>query len=616
MVWFFLPLFACQVAFAGAPTRPKVDTQAMREAMQAGDDEYFGSSSSYAHFLRSRLAHHQGDHSQALEEMRLALASDDGNPYLLTALAEEYARVGDLGRAERELRKVIETRPEYFAAQLLMGRVLFEAQRLTRAKVHLSRAIALAPSVPEPYLVLIQLWLEQGKPDEAVRVAEELGAALPGDPVGYKRLGLSFAERGDLARAERMLSRAAERDPSDFETWVALAQLYEATDRPADAEGAFAKALERDPWSREVLLAAGRVSLRMGDSVKARAYFDRLLAVSRDPELAVRVAFSYLTTRQLPAAAEVLESARAAGMREPRIHFYAGLVHEKLRRYQSAAEAYAAVEPEAGELFHEARMHRASCVSMLGQHKLALQLFREGLVDKPQYLQLRTSYARALERAGQAAQAESFLAKSIDEAPVPELFEALSSLYERQGRLADAIELLTGALASRPRDEALLFTLGATYEKKGDVARSLEKMRAVLAVNPDNALALNFIGYTLAERNLDLDEAERLLRRALELRPDTGAFLDSLGWVYFRKGDFPRAAELIERALFLTPGQPTIHEHLGDVYTHLARRQDAAGEYRRALEALREAPELADSKVQRTAIERKLKLLSTGEKGR
>ncbi|MBI3182177.1 MAG: tetratricopeptide repeat protein [Myxococcales bacterium] len=590
----------------------------MREAMSSGaaEGEEPSSSAAFAHFLRSRLAHHEGDHRRALDELRLALASDDGNPFLLTALAEEHARLSDLDRAERELRRVIERHPDYHPAQLLMGRVLYEAQKVTRAKVHLARAIKLKPKDPDAYLVLTQLWLEQAKPDQAIRVVEELSAAVPGEPIGYKRLGLALAERGDPLRAEKLLRRAVARDPGDFEVWHSLAQLYEASDRLTEAAEAYDKALERDPEHREVLLAAGRLALRTGQLPKAKAYFDQLMGVSEDPELAVKVAFSYLATRQLGEAAEVLDRARSRASGEPRLHFYAGLMREKLGEHSKAAEAYAAVPPGAGELFHEARLHRAQSLSTAGQPKVALDLLRAGLADRPDYLPLYSAYARALERAGQPKEGEAFLRRSLEKRPAPELFEALSSLYERQGRLAEAIDLLTDALRRQPKDEVLLYTLGAAYERKGDIARSLEKMRAVLDVNPKNANAMNFIGYTLAQRGLDFDEAERMLVRALELNPDNGAYLDSLGWVYFRKGEIQRAMETLERALSLTPGEPTILEHLGDVYSRLSRKAQALELYRQALDALIASPELAEHKGQRSALERKLKALSTELPGR
>lgn len=600
------------------PKRPIVDQQAMREAMSAAqaDEPTFGSAASYAHYLQARMAHHAGDHRRALDELRLALASDDGNPFLMTELAEELARLGDLDRAERELRRVIEQSPDYQPGQLLMGRVLYESDRHTRAKVHLQRAIKLRPRDTDAYLVLSQLWLDQGNADEAVRVVEELGAALPGEPMGYRRLGLALTERGDFERAERMLRKAADRDPGDFETWVALARVFDSTRRPEEADAAFGKALEVDPESQEVLLAAGRLALREGKVARARGYFDQLLSLAKDPELSVKVAFSYLATRQLGEAADVLDGARKAGFGEPRISFYSGIVHEKLNRWRKAAEAFSEVPRSAGELFHEARMHQASALSRAGSHKQALDLTRAGIEERPDYVPLYSTRARALERAGMLREAEGFLTRSLNERPEPAIFDALAALYQRQGRLADAITLLSRALAKRPRDETLLYTLGAAYERSGDVRRSLEKMRAVLDVNPENALALNFIGYTLADRGMDLEEAERMVNRALQLRPDSGAILDSLGWLYYRRGEFAKAVETLEKATELAPEEVVIIEHLGDAYTRVAKRDKAADAYRRALDALRQGSDANDAKSRRPALERKLKSLSSGSRDR
>lgn len=604
-------LFVTLTAAAAAPTkRPHVDYQAMREAMSPAQEpsERFSSAASYAHYLKARLLHHDGDHRGALDELRLALASDDQNPFLMTELAEEHARLGELDRAEAQLHKVLDKFPNHASAQLLMGRVLFEGQKIVRARAALKSAIRLKPRDPDAYLVLTQLWLDQGKPDEAVKVVDELSAALPGEPVGYKRLGMALAERNDNGRAEKLLLKAVERDPGDAEAWITLGGIYEQTGRLQKGEDAYSKALERDPENRDVLLAAGRLALRQDATQRARAYFEQLLSFSKDPELAVKVAFSYLAMRQMAAAVEVLDHARATAG-EPRLHFYAGLVHERMHSWQKAAEAYAAVSSEAGDLFHEARLHRANCLSSLGRHPAALELYKKGLEDRPDYVALIPAYARGLERANQPKEAELVLARALADKPTPESFEALAGLYERQGRLADAISLLTDALRKRPRDELLLYALGTVYERKGEVQKSLEKMRAVLDVNPDNANAMNFIGYTLADRGLDYDEAEKLLTRALELKPDTAAYLDSLGWMFFRRGEMSKAVETLERATEVSPGEPTIEEHLGDAYAKAARREDAVARYRKALEVLKEAPELAESKTQKSTLEKKLKAL-------
>lgn len=594
---------------AGQPRRPAVDLQAMREAMGTPQDQgVYPSAASYAHFLKARLAHHDGAHRVALDELRLALASDDSNPFLMTELAEEYARLSELDRAEQQLKRVVERYPEYAPAQLLMGRVLYEANKTTRARAHLARAIKLKPSDPDAYLVLTQVWLDQGRVDDAVRVVENLGAAVPGEPIGYRRLGLALAERGD-ARAEKLLGRAVERDPGDTESWVALSRVHEAAGRTTKALEALERALVQEPDNQDVLLAAGRLALRLEKPAEARAWFEQLLSLGSDPELAVKVAFSYLSMRQLENAAEVLDKARLQG-REPRLHFYAGLVHERRRAWQKALDAFEALPSEVGDLYFEGRLHRAMCLSALGQHKAALDAFKKLTVDRPQVPGLPPALARAHERAGQPKEAEAILRRLLVSEPSADTYEAVSGFYERQGRLGDAIGQYRAALGQRPDDDVLRFALAVALERSGEWGQAVDEMRALSQRDPQNAAALNFIGYTLADRGGDLDEAEKALKQALALRPDSAAFLDSMGWVLFRKGDTAGALDFLERAVASSPDEPTLLEHLGEAAAKAGRRARAQGAFRRALELLKDNPEAAERPFQRADLERKLKLLT------
>lgn len=609
---------AAVTALAGQPGRPAIDVSAMREAMGLTTDAEgspYPSAASYAHFLRARLSHHEGDHRAALDELRLALASDDGNPYLMTGLAEQYARAAELDRAEAQLKRVIERHPDYAPAQLLMGRVLFEAQKATRARAHLARAIKLRPQHPDAYLVLTQLWLDQGRVDDAVRVVEELGAAVPGEPVGYHRLGLALAERGDGGKAEKLLQRAVERDPGDVEAWGTLARLYEASERVPKAMEAWEKALERDPESREVLLNAGRVALRLGRVADARAYFDQLLSQGRDPEVAVKVAFTYLASHQLALAADVLDHARASGL-EPRLHFYAGLVHERVRAFGRAADAFAAVPPGLGDVSLEARLHRGICLSQLGQHKAALDALRRLAEDKPALSGLWPALARVQERAGQPKDAEATLLRAVGQAGATEDVEALAGLYSRLGRHGEAVAVLSGALARTPKEETLVFALAQAQERQGDWQKAVATVRQLLDGEPRHAAALNYVGYTLAQHGGDLDEAERLLRRALVVKPESPAYLDSLGYVLLRRGDGPQAFEVLERAVRGGPEDATLLEHLGDAALAVGQKARALEVFSRAKALLELAPDEAERPGQRADLERRLKLLSPGQKGR
>jgi Flp pilus assembly protein TadD len=109
-------------------------------------------------------------------------------------------------------------------------------------------------------------------------------------------------------------------------------------------------------------------------------------------------------------------------------------------------------------------------------------------------------------------------------------------------------------------------------------------MKLVIEKDPDHAEALNYLGYTYADRNMNLDEALELIERALEIKPESGYIVDSLGWVYYQRGEYRKAIRELERAVTLTPDDPVINEHLGDGYLKLDQKTKALDSYKRALE--------------------------------
>ncbi len=601
-----LCVFATAAVAANA-RRPQVDTAAMREAIDSGrNDAPSASAASYAHFLLARMRHYEGNHRGAHDELMLALATDPQNPYLSTMAAEQLARLSEYERAEAALTRVLETHPTYHPALVLLGRVLYDEKKASRAKPFLSRAIKVNPGDIDAYLVLTQIHLDEHEFGRAVAIVEAMGEALPGEPVGFKRLGMALAERGEWPKARAMLLEASRRDAGDAEVWTALASVYEAEDEHDLAQDAYDQAIVADSDQIDVYLAAGRLALRRNEPVKAKAYFDGARGVSKEAEIAVKIAFSYLAARKLNLAAEVLDVARVENT-EVRLHFYSGLVHERLREWKKAADAFSLVPKDSGDLALEARVHQASCLSMAREHAAALAVLQAQVAAHPDDVALLAQLSRVLERAGRLKEAELTLARTLQSHATPDSFEAMAGFYERQGRGRDAIALLKKALKASPNDESLLFTLGALYERSGDITASMNNMRQVLALNPDNANAMNFIGYTLADRGLDYDEAERLVKRALEFKPESGAFLDSMGWVYFRRGEYELAVQYLERATTLAPGEVTIDEHLGDAYSRVARTLDAERAYRRALESLKSSGDASSALAQRGSLERKLK---------
>jgi tetratricopeptide (TPR) repeat protein len=161
----------------------------------------------------------------------------------------------------------------------------------------------------------------------------------------------------------------------------------------------------------------------------------------------------------------------------------------------------------------------------------------------------------------------------------------LARFYEQQQRGREAEQVWAETAARFPEHNGVAFDLAACRERLGDLAGAEAAVRDVLRREPDNATALNFLGYLWADHNLNLDQAVDFIARALALDPDNGAYVDSLGWAFYRLGRLAEARLHLERAARLTGGDAVVLEHLGDVYNALQLKQLAAEQYRASLAA-------------------------------
>jgi tetratricopeptide (TPR) repeat protein len=280
------------------------------------------------------------------------------------------------------------------------------------------------------------------------------------------------------------------------------------------------------------------------------------------------------------AVAREAEALGQAGMLDAALYFL-GLSHAELEQYDAALAVLERVEP-ASPRFAEARRVRAWILEKQG--------------DLP----------------GAIAEAQRALAASDDPR---RLGVFLAGLQQRAGDLPAALALMDDLIEKYPDDVDLVYDLGVLHGEAQDQDRALGFMEQVIARKPDHYSALNYVGYTWAERGERLDEAEVMIRRAIELKPDDGFITDSLGWLFYQRGlkqiaagqseaaraSFHNAIKELERALGqLDKADPVITWHLGDAYRSVSRFQDALRSYEQAL-AL--GPKESDAEKIRAQIE-------------
>jgi tetratricopeptide (TPR) repeat protein len=185
---------------------------------------------------------------------------------------------------------------------------------------------------------------------------------------------------------------------------------------------------------------------------------------------------------------------------------------------------------------------------------------------------------------GQIQKAITYIQGIIKENPDnPEFMLYLGSFYEEIEDFKAAEAALKQGLDIKPDHVKLHFRLGVVYDKWGKKEDSIRQMRLVIKLDPQNANALNYLGYTYADLGKNLDEAEKLIKEALQYKPEDGYIIDSLGWVYFKKGQYQEALIYLKKAVELVPEDPIILEHLGDVYRKLGDPDNALEFYQRSL---------------------------------
>lgn len=225
----------------------------------------------------------------------------------------------------------------------------------------------------------------------------------------------------------------------------------------------------------------------------------------------------------------------------------------------------------------------------LNENKKAIDQLNKTLELNPDSLQARTLLAFLYTAQGEFAlaeiQYEIILKQAVKEEPENlEVHNFLGQFYFQQRKFDKALEQFNLILKKDPKNKMAKLFLGLIYDEQNLRPQAIKEFKEILAIEPDNPDALNALGYIYAEGGENLDLAEKLIIKALKKDAKNGAYVDSLGWVYFKKGEFKKAREKLEEAVFLTQ-DPIIFDHLGDTYLKLGDENKAKEAWQKALKA-------------------------------
>jgi len=286
-----------------------------------------------------------------------------------------------------------------------------------------------------------------------------------------------------------------------------------------------------------------------------------------------------------------------------------GELYRDTRQYAKGVEAtrqIAEIDPAEGA--------RVSGIIVLtyrnGNDFAAAQTEADAALKKyPNDRRVKITHASILADRGHVDEAAAEIKTLLNGDKDRETYFTLAQIYEKGKKYSEMAKALDSAeklSESKQEKEAVYFAKGAMLEKQKKYAPAEAEFRKVIESNPQSAGALNYLGYMLADRGVRLDEADTLIRKALQLEPKNGAYLDSLGWVNYRLNKLEEAERNLRESIEIMSGDATVYDHLGDVYLKEGKVKDAIAQWQSSLKEWEKTPQVDLDPVEVAKVTKKL----------
>ena len=604
--------------------------------------------------------------SKAIEAYKKAYAQDPKSPIIGERLAEMYWKSQRVREAVNEASEILKHEPNDLPTHRLLGRIYLrslgdingsgvQTEMVAKAIAEYAQVHRLDPSDQEASLWLARLYRLHNEPDKAEQVLQKMLQDDPGNEAALEQLTQLLLDGNKADEAIQLLEGMTAHSPSAT-LYDLLGDAYTQTHDYPKAEAAYRKAVDLDPAELSHLRGLGQTLLSEEKYTDALTVYQKLSdLMPDDSDIYLRIAQIYRELHQLDKAEENLVKARQYNPGSLEVLYNEAMIYESQGRYDDAirvlsdaitgVKAQSTVLPsrrrslailyqQLGMLYRDVQNYQAAIYTfqelghlgdeedhrarllIMDTYRLAkdmpkaLQAGRDAMAKYPNDAAIRASQALLLGENDQTDEAVKLLQTDVKgTADDRETYLNISQVYERGRRYTDAEQAARKAesLAAEPRDnEIAWYLLGAIYERQKQFEKAEEEFKKVLDVNPKNAQVLNYYGYMLADRGVRLEEAHDLIQRAVDQEPFNGAFLDSLGWVYFKQNKLDDAESMLRKAVEHEPHDPTIRSHLGDVYAKQGHLDQAGNEWEKSLAEWRRSlpADLESDKV--AEVEKKL----------
>lgn len=471
-------------------------------------------------------------------------------------IAERAVRIAvfgqDLKAAQEAAERWIELEPEKSEAQQIIAAIFIRQGDDERAYYYLDSVIKSQSEITDQtFITLLGVLAREKNTDTVLKVTRRIADNYSGYAYAHYLYG-SLASRSNLPQESLdYLDNALEiKDIPDAH--AIRAKMLLKLGKREEAVISLKRAVLSKPQNKQLRLAYARLLVDLKEYERARVEFEKLHMIAPDdPDLLYTLGLLSLESQRFDAAEKYLSKLLKLGQRTGESRYYLGRINESRNNYEKAIDWYQSVKT--GEYRFDARIRSANLVAKMGDTDEAISL---------------------LKKMAEGSQSKASLVR---------IYLAKGEILKEADRPADSIKIYNQALQVVPGNIDLLYARGLTGEKVGNIQLLEDDMRTILKTEPDNAHALNALGFTLADVTDRIQEAFQLLQRAIQIKPDDPAIIDSYGWVNYRLGNHEEAIRLLKKALSqMHDGE--IAAHLGEVLWVVGQQKEALGVWKRALE--------------------------------
>jgi len=540
LLFLFILLAFPPIAFAG-PTSGNTTTLPLQGH---SPDEIVPSAQAYYYTLLGLQYEDEGKASEAVEEYKRALSEDENAPFLLMKIGVMLSQLGNITEAMSFLERANKIEPKNKNTLNLLAGLHITLSDKEAAVALYKEIIALTPETISPYLSLARYLITESDSKGAIDVMESGVSALPSSYQGYYYLAKLYVYERAHDKGIEQYKKAISIFPTFEQAYIDLASLYERLEQIDAAEKVYHQMISSPGMEHK------EGGLRLVHLLMQRKAMDEAMGILQrlseempdDPDIWLKISLLLAEKEAYVQAMEALEKVMAKRPHIVDLKVYLASLYEGQEQYDKAITTYHEVLQEDG-----------------------------GRYDA--HIRLGFLYFYRLKKMQEALASGEAALKIDSKKPDAYLLTGLV-LYESD-RFEEASERFSNGVEVAPDRADFHFHLGTTLDKLNRFEAMVGAMEKAIALDSTYAMALNYLGYTYADRGIRLDEAVDLINRALVLRPDDGYYMDSLGWAYYKQGKTGEAMKLLQKAILLVPKDPVILEHLGEVYLKEDHREQA-----------------------------------------